>query len=106
MTRDLGGSGLKCPCSPSFAFLFPGRSRMRQHPELWTQATRGTRRLGVLAAVTVAALATVVVAVRAATPKANKPPMIQLDYEKYTLPNGLDVILRKDPRVPMVAVNV
>jgi len=79
---------------------------MRQHPELWTQVTRGTRRLAVLAAVACAALATVVVAVRAATPKANKPPMIQLDYEKYTLPNGLDVILRKDPRVPMVAVNV
>ena len=79
---------------------------MRQHPELWTQVTRRTRRLAVLAAVACAALATVVVAVRAATPKANKPPMIQLDYEKYTLPNGLDVILRKDPRVPMVAVNV
>jgi len=32
--------------------------------------------------------------------------MIQLDYEKYTLPNGLEVILRKDARVPIVAVNL
>ncbi len=79
---------------------------MRQHPELWAQAARGTRRLGALAAVASALLVTAVVAVRAATPKATKPPMIQLDYEKYTLPNGLDVILRRDPRVPMVAVNV
>ena len=79
---------------------------MRQHAELWAQAARGTRRLGVLAAAVIAVLVTVVVAVRAATPKATKPPMIQLDYEKYTLPNGLDVILRRDPRVPMVAVNV
>jgi zinc protease len=35
-----------------------------------------------------------------------KPPQIQLDYEKYTLPNGLDVILREDHRLPLVAVNI
>ena len=35
-----------------------------------------------------------------------KPPQIQLDFEKYTLPNGLDVILREDHRLPLVAVNV
>src|SRR5262249_17183456 len=33
-------------------------------------------------------------------------PVAKLAFEKYTLPNGLDVILRKDPRVPMVAVNL
>ncbi|MEP7027821.1 MAG: insulinase family protein, partial [Candidatus Eisenbacteria bacterium] len=79
---------------------------MRHHPELWAQAPRGTRRLGVLVAMASALLLSAVVAVQAATPKATKPPMIQLDYEKYTLPNGLDVILRRDARVPMVAVNV
>ncbi|MGH7681467.1 MAG: M16 family metallopeptidase, partial [Candidatus Eiseniibacteriota bacterium] len=34
-----------------------------------------------------------------------KPPTVKLDYEKYTLPNGLEVILREDHRLPMVAVN-
>lgn len=35
-----------------------------------------------------------------------KPPQIQLDFEKYTLPNGLDVVLREDHRLPLVAVNI
>ncbi|MBI3047594.1 MAG: insulinase family protein [Acidobacteria bacterium] len=30
----------------------------------------------------------------------------RLDFEKYTLPNGLEVILRQDRRLPMVAVNL
>ena len=30
----------------------------------------------------------------------------KLDFEKYTLPNGLDVILRKDSRLPVVAVDL
>ena len=34
-----------------------------------------------------------------------KPPQVKLDYEKYTLPNGLEVILREDHRLPIVAVN-
>ena len=33
--------------------------------------------------------------------KASKPP--DLTYEKYTLKNGLDVILREDHRLPLVA---
>ena len=33
-------------------------------------------------------------------------PRIRLDYEKYTLPNGLDVILREDHRLPLVALNL
>jgi zinc protease len=37
---------------------------------------------------------------------AAKPPQVQIDYEKYTLPNGLDVILREDHRLPIVAVNL
>src|SRR6185295_15767540 len=34
-----------------------------------------------------------------------KPPAVKLDFEKYTLPNGLEVILREDHRLPLVAVN-
>ena len=30
----------------------------------------------------------------------------RLTFEKYTLPNGLDVILSEDHRLPMVAVNL
>jgi zinc protease len=30
----------------------------------------------------------------------------RIEFEKYTLPNGLDVILSRDARVPMVAVNL
>src|SRR5574341_120739 len=33
-------------------------------------------------------------------------PVVKLEFEKYTLPNGLDVILRKDSRLPIVAVNL
>ena len=39
----------------------------------------------------------------AATSAADIP---QLTFEKYTLPNGLDVILSEDKRLPMVAVNL
>src|SRR5215212_10246375 len=40
----------------------------------------------------------------AATTQANDIPKI--DFEKYTLPNGLDVILSEDHRLPIVAVNL
>src|SRR5215470_955980 len=30
----------------------------------------------------------------------------QIKFEKYTLPNGLDVILYQDHRLPLVAVNI
>src|SRR6266542_5589988 len=40
----------------------------------------------------------------AETTQANDIPKI--DFEKYTLPNGLDVILSEDHRLPMVAVNL
>ncbi len=33
-------------------------------------------------------------------------PHVDLAFEKYVLPNGLEVILRKDNRLPVVAVNV
>jgi zinc protease len=35
-----------------------------------------------------------------------KPPVVRLDFEKYTLSNGLEVILRRDARVPIAAVNL
>ena len=70
-----------------------------------TRTSRVTRRFGFAAAAVAAAFLTAA-AVQAADPKAGQPPMIQLDYEKYTLPNGLDVILRRDTSVPMVAVNL
>lgn len=41
----------------------------------------------------------------AATP-AGGPPRVKLDFEKYALANGLEVILRRDTRVPIVAVNL
>src|SRR3989337_3889009 len=39
---------------------------------------------------------------------AQAPPsdIPKLDIEKYTLPNGLEVILSEDHRVPLVAVNL
>src|SRR4051812_29794110 len=39
-----------------------------------------------------------------ATKATNDVP--KLDFEKYTLPNGLDVILSEDHRLPLVAVNL
>ena len=36
----------------------------------------------------------------------SKTPTVNLEFEKYTLPNGLDVILRRDPRLPIVGVNL
>ena len=43
------------------------------------------------------------VAALASVARADDP---KLDVEKYTLPNGLEVILAPDPSVPLVAVNV
>src|SRR4029078_4261860 len=37
---------------------------------------------------------------------AGKSDIPKIDFEKYTLPNGLDVILSEDKRLPMVAVNL
>jgi zinc protease len=48
---------------------------------------------------------TAFLATATAAQAAVKPPQIKLDYEKYTLPNGLEVILREDHRLPIVAVN-
>src|SRR5262249_46075060 len=38
-------------------------------------------------------------------PSAAAAPL-KIDFEKFTLPNGLDVILSEDHRLPLVAVNI
>ncbi|HYQ88468.1 MAG TPA: pitrilysin family protein [Candidatus Binatia bacterium] len=35
-----------------------------------------------------------------------KPPQVKLEVEKYTLPNGLEVILHEDHQLPLIAVNI
>jgi zinc protease len=50
-------------------------------------------------------LAMVAGAARPADAAGVKPPQVKLTFEKYTLPNGLTVILREDHRLPIVAVN-
>src|SRR5712691_8853661 len=39
-------------------------------------------------------------------PGTNVTDVPRLSFEKYTLPNGLDVILSEDHRLPRVAVNL
>ena len=58
-----------------------------------------------------AAAALAVVAVIAPLAAQNRPAPAASDipkipFEKYTLPNGLDVILSQDHRLPIVAVNL
>ncbi|HEY2923376.1 MAG TPA: pitrilysin family protein [Candidatus Eisenbacteria bacterium] len=43
---------------------------------------------------------------RAASKEGAKPPQVKLQFEKYTLPNGLEVILHEDHQLPLVAVNL
>src|SRR5262245_58448475 len=78
---------------------------MRQDARLKARTARGTRLLLSLAAGVLAAWTSAVPS-WSANAKATSTPMVQLDYEKYTLPNGLDVVLHKDARIPMVAVNL
>jgi len=37
---------------------------------------------------------------------AAEAPSVDLEFDKYTLPNGLEVILHSDPSAPQIAVNV
>ncbi|HMI31897.1 MAG TPA: pitrilysin family protein [Candidatus Limnocylindrales bacterium] len=43
---------------------------------------------------------------RAAVKETAKPPQVKLEFEKYTLPNGLEVVLHEDHQLPIVAVNI
>src|SRR4249919_3145224 len=66
---------------------------------------RHSRALAVLSIVLVAGAVSCTQAARPAeTTQANDIPKI--DFEKYTLPNGLDVILSEDHRLPLVAVDI
>ena len=38
--------------------------------------------------------------------RSDQPPQVKLDYEKYKLANGLEVILHRDSRLPIVGVNL
>lgn len=40
------------------------------------------------------------------TPVAAAEPTLNIEYERFTLDNGLEVILHRDPAVPLVATNV
>ncbi len=42
----------------------------------------------------------------AAAKETAKPPQVKLEFEKYTLPNGLEVILHEDHQLPIVGVNL
>src|ERR671935_2607150 len=54
----------------------------------------------------VAALMAAAVVAPVAQERAGGADIPRLAFEKYTLPNGLDVILSEDKRLPMVAVNL
>ncbi len=85
---------------------------MMQDTQLRPRTARGTRLTGSRARVLIVAASALTLALTqaatrvAATETSAQPPMIQLDYEKYALPNGLEVILRRDPRIPIAAVNL
>jgi zinc protease len=65
--------------------------------------TRASVPLLVTAAILVASLATSSAQNSPAAVAADVP---RIEFEKYTLPNGLEVILSQDRRLPMVAVNL
>ena len=57
-------------------------------------------------ALTLACAGLLLVACGGTAPSPAAGPIPELPYEKYTLPNGLDVILVEDHRLPLVAVNL
>ena len=71
-------------------------------PSAWALVRAGRRRSLVWLAV---AVAVSVLAACSPSPPDNGPP-VDLQFEKYTLGNGLEVILREDDRVPIAAVNL
>ncbi len=70
----------------------------------------GARALGAALVLLAAVAGPLVLAAPTAAQETAAPaavaPQVQLDYEKYTLPNGLEVILRQDRRLPIVGVNL
>ncbi len=78
MIIQIGGNP-KCPLSPAVSLCYDFQARVEPIPSQWTIE-------GDLVP--------------------SKQPVPDLAFEKYSLPNGLDVILREDHRLPLVAVNV
>src|SRR3954463_9788993 len=71
----------------------------------YMNASRMPRRL--FAILITVALATACATATAPPPAQNAPADIpKIDFEKFTLANGLDVILTEDHRLPLVAVNL
>ena len=52
------------------------------------------------------ALGVVAVALAVAVSGQTASPIPPIEFEKYTLPNGLEVILSEDHRLPLTAVNL
>jgi zinc protease len=73
------------------------------HSPAFAAALRRGRLLAVLIAVLVSAIGPLTAQNRAPQNVADVP---KIQFEKYTLPNGLEVILREDHRLPIVAVNL
>src|SRR6185295_47411 len=57
-------------------------------------------------ALVLACVAAVLTAGTRAASAGPKPPQVKMELEKYTLPNGLEVILHEDHQLPLVAVNI
>ena len=66
--------------------------------------TPSLRRVAVFAALAARLVSSPVNHAQSAAPAASAIPRI--DYEKYSLPNGLEVILSQDHRLPLTAVNL
>jgi zinc protease len=68
--------------------------------------SRSSRALHVVAITAVLAAGCSRAASQPGTSTAPAAGALKIDYEKFTLPNGLDVILSEDHRLPLVAVNL
>jgi zinc protease len=71
-----------------------------------SHSMNSTMRTFVRLAFTVAVLAAVACSPAAPPAPAAAPDLPKIAFEKYALPNGLEVILSEDHRLPMVAVNL
>jgi zinc protease len=74
-------------------------------PNEHTRRSSRRRPLACLALIWALALSVVAGCAPSASPD-RQWPQIDLSFEKYTLDNGLEVILREDDRVPVAAVNL
>lgn len=78
----------------------PERSRVVVSASVWSVA----RRIGAIP-LTMALIAASVTLLSAAAGQAGAQSIPRIQFEKYTLPNGLEVILHQDHTTPMIAVD-